>query len=65
MKRLLTKPDTADVERRRKAHVEARVLCAFESIAFTPEMEADVERNITGEISDKDFPAYVVRKYGR
>jgi len=39
-------------------------MCAFEGIAFTPEMEADIERNITGEISDKDFPAYVVKKYG-
>lgn len=65
MKKRPVKCDVAEIERRHKAHVEARALCAFESIAFTPEMEADVERNITGQISDKDFPAYVVRKYGR
>lgn len=57
--------DATEIERRRKAHNEACALCAFESIAFTPEMEADIERSITGEISDKDFPTYVVRKYGR
>lgn len=59
------KPEKSAADHRHKAHVEARALCAFEGIAFTPEMESDVERNIAGEISDKDFPAYVVRKYGR
>ncbi len=59
-----SKLDVAEIERRRKAHNEARALCAFEGIVLTPEMETDIERNITGEISDKDFPAYVVRKYG-
>lgn len=65
MKKSPSKLGLTEIERRRNAHVEARALCAFESITFAPEMEADVEQNIIGEISDKDFPAYVVRKYGR
>lgn len=63
MKKRPAKCDVAEIERRRRVFEQARASCALEGIAFDDDMLADVERLISGEMTNEEFGRYIAEKY--
>lgn len=55
--------DGAEIEYRRARFEEARASCALEGIAFDEDMLADVDRLISGEMTNEEFGRYIAEKY--
>lgn len=57
-----SKLDVAEIERRRKASEDYEALCRFEGIELSADMNAEIERLVSGEITPEQCRAGIIRK---
>lgn len=62
--KVITRPDAAEIERRRAALDQARASCALEGIYITDEQRMDEEQLITGQMTEAEYLAHITKKLG-